>query len=83
MSLAFSVVKKHLTTICPQIPEDRVVPESSMRDLGASSLDIVEVVSCSLRELRVRVPRTELQGLATIGDLVALLDRAVAMKAAG
>jgi acyl carrier protein len=48
-----------------------------MKALGASSLDIVEVVSCSMRELRVRVPRSELQGLKNIGELVGLLHRIV------
>ncbi|MCC6749675.1 MAG: acyl carrier protein [Deltaproteobacteria bacterium] len=71
----FEVVCKHLTTIVPTIPKESVVHDASMRDLGASSLDIVEVVSCSMRELRVRVPRAELQGLKNIGQLVALLHK--------
>lgn len=75
---ALAVVRKHLAVICPHIPTDAMTPEASMRDLGASSLDIVEVVSCSMRELRVRIPRTELQGLRNLGDLAGLLDQAAA-----
>lgn len=78
----FDVVRKHLTTIVPNIPREAVVREASMRELGASSLDIVEVVSCSMRELRVRVPRSELQGLKNIGDLVGLLQASVGNKSA-
>lgn len=70
----FDIVTKHLTTIVPGIDPTAVTRDASMRELGASSLDIVEVVSCSMRELRVRVPRSELQGLKNIGDLVALLS---------
>jgi hypothetical protein len=43
-----------------------------------SSLDIVEVVSCSMRELKVRVPRSELAKLRDIGGLVDLLHSSVA-----
>jgi acyl carrier protein len=73
----FEIVRKHLTTIVPTIDASAVTPDSSMKALGASSLDIVEVVSCSMRELRVRVPRSELQGLKNIGELVGLLHRIV------
>jgi acyl carrier protein len=44
-----------------------------MKDLGANSLDIVEVVSLSMREIRVKVPRSELNKLTDIGGLVDLL----------
>jgi acyl carrier protein len=49
-----------------------------MADYGASSLDIIEVVSASTRELRVRVPVTQLSGLHNIGELVDVLVRSVA-----
>ncbi|MCK5797921.1 MAG: acyl carrier protein, partial [Deltaproteobacteria bacterium] len=41
--------------------------------LGANSLDIVEVVSSSMRQLKVKVPRSELANLEDIGALVDLL----------
>ena len=44
-----------------------------MKDLGANSLDIVEVVSLSMRELKVKVPRSELAKLTDMGGLVDLL----------
>jgi len=69
----FAVVRKHLTTVVEGIPADAVVREANMKQLGASSLDIVEVVSCSMRELKVRVPRSELAKLRDIGGLVDLL----------
>lgn len=76
----FEVVRKHLTTIVEEIPEESVVRGASMKDLGASSLDIVEVVSCSMRELRVRVPRNELAELKDIGGLVDLLCETLEKK---
>ena len=76
----FAVVRKHLTEIVDEIPAEMVTRDASMKELGASSLDIVEVVSCSMRELRVRVPRAELSNLTNIGGLVDLLHETVQGK---
>ena len=76
----FEVVKKHLCEIVEDIDPDTVKREESMKVLGASSLDMVEVVSCAMRELRVRVPRAELSKLEDIGGLVDLLHEAVEAK---
>ena len=62
---------------------DAVVSDfREMKELGANSLDIVEVVSCSMRELKVKVPRAELNKLTNIDELVDLLHRSVNEKAA-
>ncbi len=78
----FEIVKKHLCEIVDTIPPEDVERAASMKDLGASSLDMVEVVSCAMRELRVRVPRAELSKLDDIGGLVDLLHDTVQEKAA-
>jgi acyl carrier protein len=52
-----------------------------MKDLGVNSLDIVEVVSCTMRELRIKVPRSELSKLSNIDGLVDLLHRAAVQRA--
>jgi acyl carrier protein len=76
----YEVVRKHLLEICPDIKADRVVRTASMKELGASSLDMVEVVSCSMRELGVRIARQELSTLKDIGGLVDLLHDAALKK---
>ena len=68
-----SVVKKHLVDSVEGLNPEAIDPSLSMRDLGADSLDMVEVVSASMRELKVKVPRTELSKLDNIGALVDLL----------
>jgi acyl carrier protein len=78
----FVVVQKHLCAIVETIDPAQVARDKSMKDLGASSLDMVEVVSCSMRELKVRVPRAELSKLKDIGGLVDLLAQAEAGAAA-
>ena len=79
----FEIVKSNLTEIVEEIDPTTVTREASMKALGASSLDIVEVVSCSMRQLRVRIPRSELSTLKDIGGLVDLLHTTVQAKAAG
>jgi len=54
--------------------------ELSMKDLGINSLDIVEVVSASMRELKVKVPRSELSKLTDVNGLVDLLYKAASEK---
>jgi acyl carrier protein len=70
-----AVVKKHILDISEDLTEEQIDPVQSMRDLGINSLDIVEVVSCSMRELKVKVPRSELSKLTNIVGLVELLYR--------
>src|SRR5262245_41483686 len=52
------------------LEECRIEPARSMMELGASSLDIIEIVSATMRELAIRVPRAELVGLRNIDGLV-------------
>lgn len=69
----FAVVKKHLMQTVDGLEEAQIELSKSMKELGANSLDIVEIVSVSMRELKVKVPRSELSKLANIGGLVDLL----------
>jgi acyl carrier protein len=72
-----AVVKKHIIDTLDDVDEALIVPVKSMKDIGANSLDIVEIVSSSMRELKVKVPRSELAKLATIGELVDLLHNTI------
>ena len=74
------VVKKHLVDTVEDLEGVEIDPAKSMKDLGANSLDIVEVVSCSMRELKVKVPRAELNKLENINQLVELLHKTVQEK---
>ncbi|WAS98207.1 phosphopantetheine-binding protein [Nannocystis punicea] len=77
-----AVVKRHLVDTVEGIDVAQVDPAKSMKDLGANSLDIVEVVSCSMRELKVKIPRAELNKLTNINELVDLLHKTVQEKQA-
>jgi acyl carrier protein len=68
-----TVVKKHLIDVVGDLEDNQIDPAKSMKELGANSLDIVEVVSCAMRELKVKVPRSELSKLTNLDGLVDLL----------
>ena len=63
------VIKKNILDNLEDIEEGSIDPEKSMKDYGANSLDVIEVVSASMRELKIKVPRTELADVTTIGKL--------------
>ena len=68
-----NVVKKHLAEAVDGLDPNTVDPSRSMKELGANSLDIVEVVSSSMRELKIKIPRAELSKLTNLDGLVDLL----------
>jgi len=63
------VIKKNIAMNLDDISADNIDPKKSMADLGANSLDIIEVVSCTMRELNIKIPRSELAGIKNIEEL--------------
>ena len=68
-----STVQKYLVDAVDDLDPTQIDTAQSMKDLGANSLDIVEVVSRTMRELKIKVPRAELAKLSNIDGLVDLL----------
>jgi acyl carrier protein len=77
------VVKRNIVDTVEELEGVEIDPAKSMKDLGANSLDIVEVVSCSMRELKVKVPRSQLKTLQNINELVDLLHTVVQEREQG
>jgi len=67
----FAVIQANIREIIAGTKDKEILESHSMRDLGADSLEIVEVVSRSMKQLRIKVPRTE---LFEVRDLKGLLD---------
>jgi len=78
------VVKKYLAECLEDVDMTTLDTTRSMKDYGVNSLDMVEVVSRSMRELKVKVPRAELSKLQNIDGLIDMLhDAVVRQQAAG
>jgi len=57
-----------------QVSKDEIVPEASfVDDLGADSLDIVELVMAMEEEFDVEIPDEDAEKIQTIGDAITYL----------
>jgi len=67
----FTVLKKYiLEQLEDEVEESEITIDKSMVDFGANSLDIVEIVSNTMRELKIKIPRDELAKIDTMEGLV-------------
>jgi acyl carrier protein len=58
------------------IDPDEVVPAAHLReDLGLDSLDAISLIEAMQDEYKVRFAAEELESMATVGDLVAAVQR--------
>jgi polyketide biosynthesis acyl carrier protein len=71
----FDVVKANTLKVLPDLLPEDITIDKSLTDLGANSVDRVEVVIYSLEELKLNVPISELQGIGNLSNLVDLLYR--------
>ena len=74
------IIKQHLADNVDDMDEAKFDPAKSMKAMGANSLDIVEVVSCTMRDLKIKVPRAELAKLQNVNELVDLLHKTALEK---
>lgn len=61
------------------VEREKLTPEASfIDDLGADSLDIVELVMEFEKEFNIDIPDEEAEKLRTVGDAIAYLNQKVA-----
>ena len=65
-----SLIAKQLNKSVSEITAEKEV----VKDLGADSLDIVELVMTIEEEFNISVPEEEAIGIKTVGDIVNILD---------
>lgn len=68
-----AVVRERVLAVLSDLSPDQFDENMSLTDLGADSLDMVEIVSASMRALKIRIPRTKLSELKNVAGLVDLL----------
>lgn len=64
------------------IDGSRLADDTRFEDLGADSLDVIEIVMSCEERFGVAIPNREATGLATVGDAVRCVNAQVAMLAA-
>ncbi len=76
MATTFDKVKKIIVEQLG-VEESEVTPEASITDdLGADSLDQVELVMAFETEFNIDIPDEEAEKIKTVGDAVARIDQA-------
>jgi polyketide biosynthesis acyl carrier protein len=71
----FEVVRANTLKVLPDLLPDDITIDKSLTELGANSVDRVEVVLYSVEELKLKVPTSELHGIRNLRALVDLLYR--------
>jgi acyl carrier protein len=71
----FAVIKKNIAIMLEGAEGLEVTEMASMKDYGADSLEAVEVVSRSMKELRIKIPRAELPKASNLKELVDIFER--------
>jgi polyketide biosynthesis acyl carrier protein len=69
----FATITKNILEILPDVQSDLITPEQSLADLGANSIDRVDIVTQTLEDLEIEVPLDELQTVYNLQSLADLL----------
>ena len=64
-----STIKTNMILVMEEFDEAGFDPIKSMRDHGANSLEMIEIVSRTMRQLGVKVPRVRLNRVNNIDEL--------------
>lgn len=71
-----AVIKANIVSVVEHVDENQIQEDVLLSDLYADSIEIVEVISRSMKQLRLKIPRTSLADAYQIGDLVDIFEQA-------
>ncbi|MBL6447898.1 acyl carrier protein [Fulvivirga sp. 29W222] len=70
----FEVVKKIVMEVLPDVGPEQISMEISLKDLGANSIDRMEVVTMSMEELGLKIPLMSFAHVSNVEGLVDVLN---------
>jgi polyketide biosynthesis acyl carrier protein len=70
----FEIIKNNILEIMDELPNEAIKNEISLKELGANSIDRVEIITMSMEDLRLKIPLVDFAGIKNIGGLVAFFD---------
>jgi polyketide biosynthesis acyl carrier protein len=77
----FAVVKAKVMEVLPDLDPVRITLEQNLTELGANSVDRVEIAMMAMDELGVSVPRVAMAHVADLRGLVEVLIRGRELEA--
>ncbi|MGD2087053.1 MAG: acyl carrier protein [Candidatus Aminicenantes bacterium] len=69
----FQIVKENIIEVLPYLANKEISIQASLKDLGANSIDRMEIVTMSMERLNVKVPVGEFKEVHNLAGLVGLL----------
>ena len=69
----FETVKNVITEVLPQVDKENISIENQLKELGANSIDRMEIVTMSMQALDVKIPLMSFAGVNNIEGLVDVL----------
>ncbi|QRN93159.1 acyl carrier protein [Archangium violaceum] len=66
----FEVVKKNILEVLSDVSADQIRVDCQLKDLGANSIDRVEITTMSMEALGINIPLVDLAGVSNIQGLV-------------
>jgi acyl carrier protein len=70
-----AALQQNLVTIVEAAKGKEISESARMKDYGADSREMVEVVSRTMKQLKVKIPRTDLATAKNLGQLVDLFEK--------
>jgi polyketide biosynthesis acyl carrier protein len=76
----FEVVKNIILEILPGVQSQLISREKSLKELGANSIDRMEVITMSMQELGLKIPLMSFAQVSNIEGLVDVLSTSYGNK---
>jgi acyl carrier protein len=76
--MVFDKVRDIIVDQLDAAAEDVTAEASIIDDLGADSLDVVDLISSVEDEFDVEIPDEEVENIKTVGDIVSYIENATA-----
>lgn len=71
----FRVISENILKVLPDVDAALITPERQLKELGANSIDRMEIVMGTMEDLGINVPVTELSQAKDIGSLLGIFQR--------
>jgi len=67
------IIIRNTCEVIPELEGHSFKPDDSLVDLGANSIDRAEIVTMTMEDLSLKIPRIELSGVKNIGELAEVI----------
>ena len=69
----FQIVKRNVMAVLPALPPGTITLDKHLKELGANSIDRMEIITATLEDLGLKMPLVELGEIKGIEGLVTFL----------